>query len=120
MKSYGFKIHFASEDLVEEYARLHESVWPEVKDAFRSIGLRTMQLFHMPPLELFMYIEATEDFVPERDFREYVSLHPKVAEWDSTFCSRFLERIPSNRGVTDWAPMRKIYAYDRREHRVDF
>jgi L-rhamnose mutarotase len=119
MKSHGFMIDFKDEAAVLIYTDLHKDVWPEVKDAFASIGLRTMQLFHMPPLQLFMYVEAEERFVVNRDFKTYVDLHPRVREWDE-LCGNLLTRIPSNRGITDWAEMDKLYSYDRREHRVLF
>ena len=119
MKSHGFTINFKSGDAVHTYVELHKNVWPEVKHAFEKIGIKTMQLFYMEPLKLFMYIEAEDKLVVERDFKSYVELHPKVKEWDE-ICGNLLSRIPENDGITDWAEMEKIYSYDRREHRLPF
>lgn len=119
MKSHGFMINFKDAAAVATYVDLHKNVWPEVKHAFESIGIKTMQLFHMEPLQLFMYIEAEEKLVVNRDFKTYVELHPKVREWDEV-CGDLLSRIPSNDGITEWAEMEKLYSYDRREHRVLF
>ncbi|KNC66649.1 L-rhamnose mutarotase [Pseudoalteromonas ardens] len=119
MKSYGFSINFKDDASREHYEALHRDVWPEVKDAFEKMGIKSMQLFHMPPLKLFMYIEADERLVIERDFKQYVNIGPKVKEWDE-LCGGLLQRLENNQGVTDWLPMEKIYAYDRRDHRVEF
>lgn len=119
MKSYGFSINFKNEESRLKYEELHLEVWEEVKSAFETMGIKTLQLFHMPPLKLFMYIEADERLVVERDFKEYVNLGPKVKEWDD-LCGNLLKKLSSNDGVTDWLVMDKVYGYDRRSHRVEF
>ena len=119
MKSYGFSINFKDEASRKKYEELHKDVWPEVKASFEKIGIKSMQIFHMPPNKVFMYIEAKDDFVVERDFKEYVNIGPKVKEWDE-LCGGLLNRLENNKGITDWFSMEKIYAYDRRDHRVSF
>jgi len=119
MKSYAFSILFRSPEAVSLYRDLHNSVWPELKSALRHVGVRSMQIFHMPPLELFMYIEATDAFEADRDFKDYVLFSEKAREWDET-CGALVQRLPAHAGITEWAPMKKLYAYDRRPHRTDF
>ena len=119
MKSYAFTINFKDENSVADYEQRHKDVWPELKDALEEIGVKTMQLFYMPPLKLYMYIEADERFLPERDFKDYVNLGPKVKAWDD-LCGDMLSRHEANDGVTEWFEIEKFYAYDRRYHRVNF
>jgi len=117
--SYGFMIHFKDPKHKVIYKDMHKTVWLEVIESFKTIGIETMQIYFMPDDKLFMYIEANEHFEYVRDFKGYVHLHPKVKEWDELF-STMLKRVKSNTGITDWAHMKKIYGYDRREYRTLF
>lgn len=119
MNSFAFTINFKDQAAVDKYEQLHKEVWPELKDALDEIGVKSMQLFFMPPLKLYMYIEAEESFVPNRDFKEYVNIGAKVKEWDE-MCGGLLCRHEANDGITEWFRIDKLYAYDRRDHRVSF
>ena len=50
------------QELLAEYSRHHEAVWPEMLDALRRNGWRNYSLFARPDGMLFGYFEAEEDF----------------------------------------------------------
>lgn len=119
MKNHAFTIRLRDQAAADRYIALHRQVWPEVVGpggALDTIGVRKLQIFHIDPLTLFMYIEAEDHFEPVRDFRRANGLHPRVQEWDAMMHDgdgSLLVRHPGNDGPINWAPMRRI-------HHVDF
>lgn len=47
-------------DLLDEYRRRHESVWPDMLDALRDTGWRNYSLFARPDGLLVGYVEAED------------------------------------------------------------
>ena len=68
-------------ELIRSYRAHHEAVWPEVTAALRAIGIETMRIF-LVRTRLFMYVEARDDFDPQRDFQNYAR-DARSAEWDA-------------------------------------
>jgi len=54
-------------DLVEEYRRIHEPVWPELLDVMRRSGMNNYSLFLRPDGLLIGYFEAEN---PEESLRK--------------------------------------------------
>jgi L-rhamnose mutarotase len=119
VKNHAFTIRLRDEAAAEKYIALHKEVWPEIVGpggALDTIGVRKLQIFHIDPLTLFMYVEAEDHFEPVRDFLRANDLHPKVQEWDDMMHDgegSLLVRHPGNDGRLNWAAMRRI-------HHVDF
>ncbi len=61
MKRVGFILK-VKPDMIEEYKRHHEQVWPEMLDALRDTGWRNYSLFMRDDGLLFGYFEAAESF----------------------------------------------------------
>jgi len=57
MKRVGFVLKVKA-DLVEEYTRRHQEVWPEMLDALRRTGWGNYSLFMAPDGTLFGYVET--------------------------------------------------------------
>lgn len=118
MKNHAFTIRLKDDAAAEKYIGLHREVWPEIVGqggALDTIGVRKLQIFFIEPLTLFMYVEAEDDFEPERDFLRANLLHPRVQEWDDMMHAEggLLVRHPGNDAKLNWAEMRRI-------HHVDF
>ena len=62
---------------IEEYIRHHTSVWPEVTDGLRAIGIRGMRIWR-GGTRLFMLVETDDDFDPAR-YQSYAS-NPRTRE----------------------------------------
>jgi L-rhamnose mutarotase len=61
MKRIGFLLKVKQEKL-EEYAKHHEAVWPEMLDALRRTGWHNYSIFAREDGLLFGYFEAAESF----------------------------------------------------------
>ena len=117
MRCHGFTIRLRDEEAARRYRELHRAVWPEVVGrggALETIGVRKLQIFLFPPLTLFMYIEADDEFEPVRDFARANTLHPRVKEWDDMMhdgSGSLLVRLDHD-GPTQWAPMERVHHVD--------
>src|SRR5262245_31465929 len=56
--------------VIAAYQEHHRQVWPEVTAALRRIGIVRMRIFLLGH-HLFMYYEAPDAFIPERDYQSY-------------------------------------------------
>ena len=61
MKRVGFLLK-VKQDLIEDYKRVHEAVWPEMLDALREAGWHNYSLFMRDDGLLFGYFETPESF----------------------------------------------------------
>jgi L-rhamnose mutarotase len=64
MKRVGFLLKVRS-DMLDEYKRRHQQVWPQMLDALRRTGWKNYSLFLRDDGMLFGYLE-TEDFEAAR------------------------------------------------------
>jgi L-rhamnose mutarotase len=95
-----------NEELIEQYKEYHRHVWPEVIEALRGIGITRMKIFLLGT-HLFMYFEAPDDFVPERDFQSYTKSE-RAQEWD-TLMRNFQQKTPEAGPNDWWAPMDLVF-----------
>ena len=61
MKRVGFLLK-VRQDMIEDYKKKHEAVWPEMLDALRRHGWHNYSLFIRDDGLLFGYFEAEESF----------------------------------------------------------
>lgn len=61
MKRVGFLLK-VKEEMVEEYKKVHESVWPEMQEALRETGWHNYTIFMRPDGLLFGYFETPDSF----------------------------------------------------------
>ncbi len=61
MKRIGFLLK-VKEEMIEDYKRHHEAVWPEMLEALRRHGWHNYSLFMRPDGLLFGYFETPESF----------------------------------------------------------
>lgn len=61
MKRVGFLLK-VKEDLIEEYKKRHEKVWPEMRDALSRHGWHNYSLFIRDDGMLFGYFETPDSF----------------------------------------------------------
>ena len=117
MKSWGLTIELRNQSAVDTYRRMHLNQIPEIHaadGALAAIGVKTMQIFHMRPNMLFMYMETIDDFEPSREFGHALTLDPKVKAFDDYVHGELLQRVFMNDGPTEWAVMDKFYQFDAR------
>lgn len=86
MKRVGFLLK-VKQELVEEYKRHHEAVWPEMLAALRRHGWHNYSLFMRDDGLLFGYFETPHDFQAALDGMAQEAIN---AEWQ-TFMAPYFE-----------------------------
>jgi L-rhamnose mutarotase len=107
MKCFAQALDLKSDPaLIAAYKEHHRRVWPEVTAALRRIGITRMRIFLLGH-HLFMYYEAPDSFIPERDYQSYAK-DARCAAWD-TLMRGFQARVPEARPGDWWAPMDLVF-----------
>ena len=92
--------------LIREYRRHHQAVWPEVEDCLRQVGILGLELYLLGA-RLVMILEVGERFsfaekaLIERD-------NPKVQEWERLMWN-FQQPLPAAKPGEKWMLMEEIY-----------
>lgn len=107
MRNYGLTLLLKDDaDVIERYKRYHREAWPEVIARLKEIGITEMKIY-LIGRRLFMYMEAVDGFVPDRDFPKLNNL-PRYREWDALMSS-MQERVPEARDGEWWAAMEEVF-----------
>jgi L-rhamnose mutarotase len=85
MKRVGFLLK-VKEDMLDEYKKRHEAVWPEMLDALRRTGWHNYSLFMREDGLLFGYFEAEESFQASLDGMDKEEIN---AKWQETMAPFF-------------------------------
>jgi L-rhamnose mutarotase len=106
-KHYGLTLQLCDDpDAIAAYVAHHERVWPEVLAELRSVGIERMYIFLLGR-RLFQYLEACDDFKPERDLPR-LNENPRYAEWDRLMRT-MQEKVPEAGDDGWWAPMDEVF-----------
>lgn len=93
-------------NLIEEYIRLHQHVWPEISQSIKDAGIINLEIYNIGN-RLMMLIEANSDFSFEKKAKlDYQNL--KVQEWE-TLMWRFQKALPGSKPGEKWILMDKIF-----------
>ncbi len=107
MQHYGLTLALRDAPaLITRYRAEHRNAWPEVIRRLREIGITEMRIFLLGR-RLFMYMEATDDFDPARDFRKLTD-DARYREWDALMRT-MQERVPETREGEWWAQMEEVF-----------
>ena len=93
-------------ELVAEYKRHHEKVWPEIIRSIRDSGILDMEIYLLGT-RMFMIMEVEESFsfaAKDQADRE----NPKVREWEALMW-KFQKALPQARPGEKWLPMERIF-----------
>ncbi|MFL7794044.1 MAG: L-rhamnose mutarotase [Anaerolineae bacterium] len=85
MQRIGFLLK-VKENMLEEYKKRHEAVWPEMLDALRRTGWHNYSLFMQEDGLLFGYFEAEESFQASLDGMAKEEIN---AKWQDTMAPFF-------------------------------
>lgn len=100
-------------ELIAEYVKVHseESVWKEVLDNMRSIGILEMEIYLLDN-RLFMIVETPEDFDWDKRMGELAEI-PVQKRWEE-FTSRFQQTDGKDEMMKKWKMMERIFhIYDK-------
>lgn len=107
MKRYCLALDLVNEtDLMDEYVKYHQSVWPEIKDSITSSGIVGMEIYKVEN-RLFMIMETEDDFSFERK-SAMDAANAKVAEWEKLMW-KFQLALPNSAPGEKWRLMEQIF-----------
>ena len=95
-----------SPDLIAEYRRYHERVWPEVTQSLRDAGILEMEIY-LGGNRLFMVLETVEGFSFEAKLKSDAQ-NPKVCEWE-TLMAKFQQPLPNSKPGEKWQAMEIVF-----------
>lgn len=93
-------------ELIAEYKRYHERVWPEIAGSIRDSGIQDMEIYLLGS-RLFMIMEVNERFSFEAK-RAADNANPKVREWEELMW-KFQKPLPEAKPGEKWLPMDRIF-----------
>jgi len=101
MKQYGRTINLKDDpQIIGRYLEYHRAIWPEVERGLKSIGIERMLIF--------MLMETTDAFDPERDFPRYEASNPRNREWQDLMAS-MQEPVADAQPGEWWAEMKLVF-----------
>jgi L-rhamnose mutarotase len=93
-------------DLIAEYKRYHEKVWPEITQSLRDAGIEDMEIYLLGA-RLFMVIEVNEKFSFEAKAKADRE-NPKVQEWEELMW-KFQRPLPGAKPGEKWKLMERVF-----------
>lgn len=93
-------------NLIEEYIRLHQEVWPEISQSIKDSGIINLEIYNIGN-RLMMIIEANSDFSFEKKSK-LDAANLKVQEWE-TLMWKFQKALPNSKPGEKWIVMDKIF-----------
>jgi L-rhamnose mutarotase len=93
-------------ELIAEYCRLHERIWPQIATSIRDAGIVSMEIWRTGN-RLTMVMETDATFDPAAKAAADAA-NPKVAEWEQ-FMWRYQQPLPWADPGQKWVPMERIF-----------
>jgi L-rhamnose mutarotase len=94
------------ENLIAEYEKQHQAVWPEIIDSIKNSGITSLEIYRVFN-RLFMIMETDETF-SFANKNKMDSENLKVQEWEDLMW-KYQKAIPNARPGEKWVLMNKIF-----------
>lgn len=118
MKQYAMTLDLKDDEgAVAAYRRYHQAVWPEVLEALQAVGVHDMRIW-LWGRRMFMLLEVTEHFDPDRDFARYLTLHPRCEAWEALM-GEYQQPLPGTAPGEKWVQMEAIFHLQAQVHGSD-
>jgi L-rhamnose mutarotase len=92
--------------LIAEYKRHHEKIWPEITRSIKDSGIEDMEIYLLGT-RMFMIMEVNEAFSFEAKTKAD-QLNPKVQEWEALM-GTFQRVLPQARPGEKWLLMERVF-----------
>lgn len=96
----------SDDELIAEYERYHQKVWPEIIDSIKDSGITGLEIYRVCN-RLFMIMETDETFSFERK-NEMDNSNAKVQEWENLMW-KYQQALPGAQPGEKWMLMKKIF-----------
>ena len=94
------------EQLIAEYEKYHEAVWPEILQSIAGAGITQMEIYRLGN-RLFMIMEVGDSFSFERK-GQMDAENLKVQEWEQLMW-KYQDALPMAQPGEKWLLMDKIF-----------
>lgn len=95
--------------LINEYKRYHQNVWPEITQSIRDSGIEAMEIYLLGT-RMFMIMDVNAGFSFDAK-AEADRNNPKVQEWEKLMW-RFQQPTPQARPGEKWLLMETIFTLE--------
>lgn len=92
--------------LIAEYKKYHENVWPEIIKSIRDAGIVDMQIY-LTGNRMFMIMEVDETFDPIKKAKMDAN-NPKVQEWEQLMWN-YQQGLPWAKDGEKWMALEKVF-----------
>jgi L-rhamnose mutarotase len=93
-------------ELIAEYKRHHEKIWPEITESIKDAGIVDMEIY-LRGTRMFMIMEVNEEFSFEEKSRAD-QLNPKVQEWEQLMW-KFQKSLSQAQPGEKWLLLDRIF-----------
>jgi len=93
-------------ELIAEYKRHHEHVWPEIIESIKHSGIDDMEIYLLGT-RMFMIMEVNESFSFEAK-AQADQVNPKVEEWEELMWN-FQKPLTQPKAGEKWLLMERIF-----------
>jgi L-rhamnose mutarotase len=93
-------------ELIADYERHHDHIWPEIVQSIKSSGIDVLDIYRTGN-RLFMIMETNDRYSPEEKAKADAA-NPKVQEWE-TLMWKFQQALPWAKPGEKWIAMEKIF-----------
>jgi L-rhamnose mutarotase len=108
MKRYCLALDLKDDpQLIAEYEKYHQAVWPEIRQSILSSGIENMEIYRIMN-RLFMIMEVNDSFSPEQKAAADAA-NPKVQEWEQLMW-KYQQALPIAKPGEKWIMMEKIFS----------
>jgi L-rhamnose mutarotase len=98
--------------LISEYRRHHEKIWPEITASIKESGITAMEIYLLGT-RMFMIVEVDESFSFEQKAIADQG-NPKVREWEEIMW-KFQQALPQAKPGEKWLRMERIFKLEPSE-----
>ena len=92
--------------LIAEYKRYHESIWPEIAESIKDSGIHDMEIYLLGT-RMFMIMEVDQQFSFEAKSAAD-QRNPKVQQWEALMW-KFQKALPQAKPGEKWMLMERIF-----------
>ena len=93
-------------ELIAEYRKYHEQVWPEILLSIRDAGVDDMEIYLLGT-RMFMIMEVNDRF-SFKTKGEMDRANPKVQEWEQLMW-KFQQPLPQAKAGEKWMLMERVF-----------
>lgn len=111
MKRYCLTLELNDDpELIAEYKRHHEKIWPEITESIRDAGIEDMEIYLLGT-RLVMIIDAKDGFSFEAK-NQADRRNAKVREWEELMW-KFQKPLREAKPGEKWVEMERIFKLER-------